>query len=224
LLGTGSMNHWGAWLVQEDVVTTHLEPPLALICDALTTQYLWPVLADQGMEETEAHKYVVWYDVSDLVVRPNRSQDAMVLHDRGVISDAALRNSTGFDESDALPEYAGMPEDVVFALQLIRAHPILAANPGLPQLVAQIRAAITNDIPEYLDPSPATVTMPEQPPPPEVGAPGAPQTDTKPAVVPPEGQGEAAAAELDDWPPRIREAQLHPGEAHAAHDVLQPTR
>src|SRR5690606_14077388 len=27
LLGTGGMNHWGAWLVREDVVTTHLEPP-----------------------------------------------------------------------------------------------------------------------------------------------------------------------------------------------------
>ncbi len=75
LLGTGGMNHWGAWLVLEDVVTTHLEPPLALICDALTTQYLWPVLGDQGMSPEEAHDYVIWYDVSDLVVRPNRGAE-----------------------------------------------------------------------------------------------------------------------------------------------------
>src|SRR5699024_3375465 len=63
LLGTGGMNHWGAWLVREDVVTTHLEPTLALISDALTTQYLWPVI-DQtmDMDEVERESYVIWYD------------------------------------------------------------------------------------------------------------------------------------------------------------------
>src|SRR3546814_7696452 len=44
LLGLGSMNHWGAWLVKEDTITTHVEPPLARFCDALTTQFLRPVL------------------------------------------------------------------------------------------------------------------------------------------------------------------------------------
>lgn len=232
LLGTGGMNHWGAWLVQQDVVATHLEPPLALICDALTTQYLWPVLVQQGMDESEARKYVVWYDVSHLVVRPNQSQDAMVLHDRGVISDTALRQSTGFDETDTPPAYASLEPDVVLALQLAGAHPILFQNPGLPQLVAQIRAAGANNIPDVvvLEPTGGNQVHPTQPPPPEVGAPGAPQTETKPAVVPPPGQGQAAAAETDplnwhpddDWPPRIREAQLHPGEAVAGAPILQP--
>jgi hypothetical protein len=196
LLGTGGMNHWGAWLVQEDVVSTHLEPPLALICDALTTQYLWPVLREQGMTEEEARKFVVWYDVSHLVVRPNRSQDAMVLHNRGVIGDVALRGATGFDESDAPPAYEGMDPDVILALEMAREHPILFQNPGLPQLVAQIRASVAGDIPEVEDPT-NQGNNPETPPPPEVGAPGMPQTETEPAVVPPEGQGIAASGDIE---------------------------
>jgi hypothetical protein len=143
LLGTGGMNHWGAWLVQEDVVTTHLEPPLALICDALTTQYLWPVLVQQGMTEEQAQTYVVWYDVSDLVVRPNRSTDAIALFDRGVISGDATRGATGFDESDAPAAVEELDPAVTLALELVRSTPLLMQNPGLPSVVAQIHDALT---------------------------------------------------------------------------------
>ena len=33
------------------------------------------------------------------------------------------------------------------ALELLKSHPVLAANPGLPGLVAQIRAVLHGDIP-----------------------------------------------------------------------------
>lgn len=155
LLGTGGMNHWGAWLVLEDVVTTHLEPPLALICDALTTQYLWPVLVDQGMDLETAKQYVIWYDVSDLVVRPTRGADAQALHAAGAISDTALRDASGFDDSDA-PEVAeAQPLEVTIALDLVKGAPSLMADPGLLQLVAQIRAVLKGEIPEVIDPAAA---------------------------------------------------------------------
>jgi len=192
LLGTGGMNHWGAWLVQEDVVTTHLEPPLALICDALTTQYLWPVLIDQGMAEEEAQRYVVWYDVSDLVVRPNRSTDAFTLHERGAISDAALRDATGFDESDAPEAYANLPQEVVLALELGKQSPSLFAAPGLPQLVAQLRAVISGDIPPVENPSAAPPVVPEQP---AGTGPGEGQAPPGEATPPREGIPEAPAGE-----------------------------
>lgn len=154
LLGTGSISHWGAWLVLEDVVKTHLEPPLALICDALTTQYLWPVLVDQGMRADEARQYVIWYDVSDLVVRPTRSADAQAMHAAGVISDAALRAANGFDDSDAPEDPAtDYPVEVLMALDMVRANPVLMGNPGLPQLVAQLRAVLSGNIPDLLDPA-----------------------------------------------------------------------
>lgn len=149
LLGTASMNHWGAWLVREDVVNTHLEPTLSLISDALTTQYLWPMLIENGMEPDEAREHVVWYDVSDLIVRPNRAEDAMDLHGRGVLSDEALLRETGFTNKDA-PEISEETQDeqpahVRLAIDLIRGAPTLLSNPGLPSIAAQIKKVLEQD-------------------------------------------------------------------------------
>lgn len=141
LLGVGGMNHWGAWLVREDVVTTHLEPPLALICDALTSQYLHPMLRAQGLSEDEVLEYVVWYDVDHLVVRPSRGADAERLYDKGVISDRALRDAAGFEEGDA-PESSTLDEAGQLALEMVRANPSLMQNPGLDKLLSQLRALI----------------------------------------------------------------------------------
>lgn len=163
LLGTGGMNHWGAWLVREDVVTTHIEPPLALICDALTTQYLHPVLRLQGMDREEAEEYVIWYDVSHMIMRPNRAQDAIVLYDKGVISDETLRDATGFDESDApiseqqtggevTPESPDQAKEAELAkeagmkaLDLAIANPALVIDPGLAELARQVLEVLSGD-------------------------------------------------------------------------------
>lgn len=193
LLGTGGMNHWGAWLVQEDVVTTHLEPPLALICDALTTQYLWPVLADQGMNEDSAQGYVIWYDVSDLVIRPNRASDAQALHAAGVISDEAYRDATGFEESDAPggSEDAVSPE-VDLTLELIRTHPQLAAAPGIPVLLEQITAMLAGT---PIPPLPAPAPQQTPPVPGGESVPtGPPSTAEAPASPPPPPIAAAPAA------------------------------
>lgn len=135
LLGTGGMNHWGAWLVQEDVVSTHIEPPLALICDALTSQYLWPVLESMGYSEEEAQQHVIWYDVSHMVARPNRAADAMKLHEKGAISDEALRIASGFDETDA-PTILQQAIDI--ATQMVTSAPDLLEKPGISALVQSL--------------------------------------------------------------------------------------
>lgn len=142
LLGVGGMNHWGAWLVREDVVTTHLEPPLALLCDAITTQFLWPVLMQQGVDPEEVHKHVVWYDVDHMIMRPDRSKDAKDLYAAGVIGDATLRNATGFDESDA-PEADPTNPAVKLTLDLVRGAPSLMQNPGLDVIATQIQAMLS---------------------------------------------------------------------------------
>ena len=102
LTGVSGMNHWGAWLSSIETVMQHVAPNVELICDALTTQYLWPVLISSlGMSEAEAKRHVVWYEVEHLIVRPNRAGEAIELFDRGVIGAAAVRRAAGFEESDA---------------------------------------------------------------------------------------------------------------------------
>lgn len=146
LLGSGGMNHWGAWLVREDVVTTHIEPVLALIADALTSQYLWPVLQDEkGVDDRERERYVIWFDVSHMVVRPNRSDSAMKLFDAGAISDDAVREATGFDGTAAPEGEEDVDQAVKTALELVTSAPSLMQSPGLTEVVKQIREAMGED-------------------------------------------------------------------------------
>jgi DNA topoisomerase IB len=137
LLGVADMNHWGAWLVQEDVVTTHVEPPLALICDAITTQFLHPVLRDQGMDDDAVEEYVVWYDVDHLIQRPTRLADAIQLHSVQAIGDAALRDAGGFGDDDAPPK---INRAVEIAVQVAQANPALIDN--LPDIVAAFESIL----------------------------------------------------------------------------------
>ena len=176
LLGTAGMNHWGGWLVKEDVVSTHIEPPLALLCDALTTQYLWPVLDSMGYEDYE--DYVVWYDVSHMITRPNHASDALVLHERGVIGDASLRFATGFDEIDApYGEDVDIPTQMVIGM--IQANPALVTAPGVPYLLGQVRALIEGSVEESDEPV--------KPDPPVVQAPAEEQEPESDPTQPPDG-------------------------------------
>lgn len=165
LLGTAGMNHWGAWLVQEDVISTHIEPPLALICDALTTAYLHPALVESGMSVEEARKYVIWYDVGNLAVRPNRSGEAMSLHQAGVLSDEALRQASGFEETDAPGSGVLADADpiVAMALGMVASNPSLAYQPGIPALVDQLREVIEGED-EGEEPSPPSPVEEEETP------------------------------------------------------------
>ncbi|MEU2487048.1 hypothetical protein ABZ593_20870 [Streptomyces sp. NPDC012617] len=99
LLGLGDVNHWGAWALTSEAIRLGIEPKLATVSYALTQQWLRPILESEHVEDW--HRWLVWYDTSPLRVRTNRSETALQAHDRGVISDAALRRETGFDESDA---------------------------------------------------------------------------------------------------------------------------
>lgn len=135
LLGVGSMNHWGAWLVKEDTITTHVEPPLARFCDAATTQFLWPVLEARGI--TDPQDYVIHYTVQHLISRPNNTADAFTAHEKGVISDEALRTATGFGDDDAPDD--GMDPAIAMVMMLVQEAPALAANPGMPALLEQVR-------------------------------------------------------------------------------------
>lgn len=98
LLGMGDVNHWGQWMLEESALKTNIAPEAELVAQALTTGYLQPRLKASGVADW-AH-WVVWYDMSELTLRPDRSDDAIQLYDRMEINGAALRRETGFDEAD----------------------------------------------------------------------------------------------------------------------------
>ncbi|MFD8509697.1 hypothetical protein ACFV27_00925 [Streptomyces antimycoticus] len=99
LLGMGDVNHWGQWALTSEAIRLGIEPKLSTVGHALTTQWLRPMLEAQGVQDW--HRFMVWYDTSPLRVRTNRSETALKLYELGVISAAATRRETGFDEADA---------------------------------------------------------------------------------------------------------------------------
>jgi hypothetical protein len=97
LLGMGDVNHWGAWQLEEGALKAHIAPVAELICDSLTRGYLQPRLEASGEDPTD---WVVWYDMSELALRPDRSKNAMEAYDRLELSGEAMRRELGFDEDD----------------------------------------------------------------------------------------------------------------------------
>lgn len=98
LLGLGGANHWTGWLIDEQGFKVYLAPDMELLCNSLTVGYLHPRLEAMG-EDTS--NIVVWYDPSELLLRPDRSQNAMDAYDRLELSGKALRRELGMDEDDA---------------------------------------------------------------------------------------------------------------------------
>lgn len=118
LLGMGDVNHWGAWQIEEGAIKTAIAPDAELICDALTEGYLRPRQKASGVEDPS--KYVVWYDLSELSLKPDRSDDAVLLYDRFEISGEALRRETGFSDADK-PSTGELTEQALKAL--VRLNP-----------------------------------------------------------------------------------------------------
>jgi hypothetical protein len=98
LLGMSDLNHWGIWGMEEAALKTNIAPDAELICDALTIGYLQPRLRASSVEDWRS--WVVWYDLSELALRPDHSDNAIQLYDRMEIDGDALRRETGFNEDD----------------------------------------------------------------------------------------------------------------------------
>ena len=83
-LGSSESNHWTAWLVSEDTITTHYDPILSRIADALTSVYLHPGIEAVGGLETERYTYA--FDTSALQLKGDTFDNSIALYDRDLIS------------------------------------------------------------------------------------------------------------------------------------------
>lgn len=102
VLGRGNVNHWGMWQLEEESIKLYFSTTAELICDALTKGFLHPTLLAMGETiDSDEGEIIVWYDTSELTVRPDKSSDAIKLYGMGEMSPKALRRETGFSEADA---------------------------------------------------------------------------------------------------------------------------
>lgn len=186
LLGMGDVNHWSAWQLEEGALKTHIAPVAELICDALTRGYLQPRLEASG-EDPAA--WVVWYDMSELALRPDRSGNATLAYDRMELSGAAYRRELGFDEDDKptteeLKEQAlkviihTLPSGAASALAQLTGEEIPQIVPVSPQDPGTAEAVQQGDTPppaessDSRDSAPPRGDTPDEPPQDEQGPPG----------------------------------------------------
>lgn len=151
ITGTAQANHWSAWQLEESSIKLHVEPLVAVICDALTQEYLWPTLTALG--DPDPTRWVVWYSSAELVQRPNRSTEAQSLYDKGVLSREAVLRENGFSPDDS-PDQDELEQWMATRLALSN-----------PELMSSLMPIITGNNPA---PAPAgggeTNTGPNTPP------------------------------------------------------------
>lgn len=105
LKGLGDSNHWAAMQILGDMWKSHGAPVAEQFCDELSSAYLQPALRDAGVANWQ--NIVVAYDASQVVVKPDRSDDADKAADRGFISPRGYRILKNIPE-----EYAPSPEEL----------------------------------------------------------------------------------------------------------------
>lgn len=121
--GLGNSTHFQLWGITDDAYQGHLLPKAQRWANNLSREYLWPGLRayrkeagkenDPAYSEAEIRRRVVIADGANVVTKPNVAEDRRQLHDRLVISDDALRASTGATDEDA-------PDDDEYVRQLGR--------------------------------------------------------------------------------------------------------
>jgi hypothetical protein len=142
LSGMGKSNHWSSWQIEESSIKVHIEPLLIQLADALNVGYYQPALKVAGIPNPE--KKTLWFDITALTVRPNRSDQALQFAEKEFISAKAARDNASFTDDDA-PDDKELKYNLVKALVL--AQPAYAGDPevqkilGLPKISMPAPAA-----------------------------------------------------------------------------------
>lgn len=102
LLGMTDANHWTAKQVQHDIWRSHGVVKAQQFVDDLNNVFMRPMLIDANYADAE--RVVLAFDDSQVVVSPDRTEDADNALDRAAIGFEAYRKLKGFDESMAPTE------------------------------------------------------------------------------------------------------------------------
>lgn len=96
LKGMAEANHWGARQIMHDAWKSHGSGIAEQFCDDLAEAYLRPALKEAGFEDWR--KIVVAYDDTDVVVSPDRSDDAHKVFQNLGLGWEGYRKQTGTPE------------------------------------------------------------------------------------------------------------------------------
>lgn len=132
LLGLGKeSNHWSAWQIGDEDVQLHVNPPMELLCGALTREVLRILLEKNGIDVT---RYVVWYDSSKLTADPDKTDESQSAFDGGAIRADAYRRYQGLADDDGY-DLSTLEGAQIWARDAVTKDPNLLSNPAMQMLL-----------------------------------------------------------------------------------------
>ena len=185
LLGLqNTTSHFATWAVQDEFIRQHIEPLLELMVD--------------GIDVHTLTKHT--FDVSPLQRRPNLGVEAIQLYDRGVLSARSVLLANGFTDEDAPADPAKDFDKAAWEKleAMIQKSPSLAQTPGLPAVLAQIKACMKGESPENAIYPGHSVDVSEDETPRAAGAPINDKDD--PRAAPPAAAPRTATPRADGSP------------------------
>ncbi len=113
LTGLSDSNHWAARQILDDMWRSHGAPIAEQFCDDLNQAYFRPILREAGYPNW--NQIVIGYDESQIVVKPDRSDDADEAFDRAAIG------YEGYLEMKDIPQdYAPDADERALILEVLR--------------------------------------------------------------------------------------------------------
>lgn len=97
LTGFAQANHWTGAVIMDAIWNDHGDPKMKQFCHDLADMYLRPALRAEGYQNWE--KVTVWYDATEVVINPDRSDDANEAWDRGAVGYLGYRMMKSIPES-----------------------------------------------------------------------------------------------------------------------------
>jgi hypothetical protein len=155
--GMGDSNHWSAWQIEESAYKIHVAPVLDRMGDAITSVFLWPALRAAGI--TDPERYVVAFDTTEIISRPNRVAETLDLWDRRLVSDDYVREEAGVPDS-GVPQEEELERRLIE--QLVIASPAILSEPGVAEALGI--ESIEPAPEEEPEPAPAALPAPETEP------------------------------------------------------------
>ena len=204
--GLAEIKYSNAVVIDDQYFRSNVEPLTLGMVDALTTVFMRQYLVALGFSRSDAERVVIWYDPADVVVRPNRNEDATQGYDRYILSEEAWRRTHGFSEADKpapdeiirrlVVSKGQLPDALTEALLHWIAPQVLeAARAGNPQAAENIPPEVAQALGQPPSQAPAEPAAPEptpfedQSPTPPPGAPAPPtsrpRNPDEPITAPP---------------------------------------
>lgn len=97
LKGMAEANHWGARQIKHDTWLSHGSVVAEQFCDDVADAYLRPALRETSFERWR--EVVIAFDDSNVVIPPDRTDDADKAYDRGTVGRKGHRQMKGISES-----------------------------------------------------------------------------------------------------------------------------